>query len=199
MEKAIHITNIRNLKYFQKGEYQRIYWGVEFCQNLISSLVDTEKILKLVEENNLSVTLITPFVTEWWLKRLKEFFLWLKKRRIACEIVVNDWGVLECLHNGFSKYFELSLGRLLVRQQRDPAMKRVFEKQLPFAVKGRDRKIRIIVHKIPDKRYQKGIRASYVNSPSLADLLFKYGIKRLELNNLIQGLNLEGMLMNFLL
>lgn len=193
MEKAIQITKLENLKYFQKDEYQRIYWGVEFCQNLIPSLADTSKILKLVEKNNLSFTLVTPFVTEWGLKQLKEFFSWLKKRRVVCEIIINDWGILEYLNNGFSKYFELSLGRLLVRQQRDPAMKRVLEKQLPFAVKDKKGKIRIVVHKIPNRRYQEGIRASYVNSLSFQGLLSKFGIKRVELNNLIQGLNLQGL------
>ena len=72
-------------------------------------------------------------------------------------------------------------------------MKRVLEKQSPFAVKGKDGKISIVVHKIPNRRYQEGIRASYVNSLSFQGLLSKFGIKRVELNNLIQGLNLQGL------
>ncbi len=164
---------------------------MEFCQNLIPNLVDTENILEFVKKNDLKFSFVTPFVTERGLKRLKEIFSWLKKKKIGCEVVVNDWGVLEYLHDEFSKYFGLALGRLLVRQQRDPAVKRAIEKQLPFAVKGKDGKIRIIVHKIPDKQYQEGIKASYVNSPSLQGLLSKFGIKRVELNNLIQGLSLE--------
>ena len=192
IERAIHITNLKNLKYLQKGGYQRIYWGVEFCQNLIPNLINTKKILRFVKQNNLRVSLVTPFVTERGLKRLKGIFAWLKEKRIDCEIVINDWGLLEYLHSEFKGYFELSLGRLLVRQQRDPAMKRVLEKQLPFAVKGKDGKIAIFVHKPPGKLYQKGIKASYINSPLLQKFLFKFGIKRVELNNLIQGLNLDG-------
>lgn len=192
MEKAIHITSLKNLKYLQKGGYQRIYWGIEFCQNLIPALKDTKKILEFVKKKNLKFTLVTPFVTEGGLKRLSEIFVWFKKRKISCEIVVNDWGILEYLHSEFKGYFELSLGRLLVRQQRDPAMKRVLEKQLPLAIKGKDGKIRIIVHKIPDKRYREGIRVSYVNSPSLAGFLSKFDIKRVELNNLIQGVDVKG-------
>ncbi len=193
MEKSGHITNLENLKYFRKDEYQRIYWGVEFCQNLIPNLADTEKILNFVKQNNLRVTLVTPFVTEQGLKRLKKIFSWLKKQNVKnLEIAVNDWGVLEYLHDGFNKYFELVLGRLLVRQQRDPAIKKVLEKQLPFAVKGKDGKINIIVHQPPAKKYRKGIKASYINSPLLQDFLSKFGIRRVELNNLIQGLNLDG-------
>ncbi len=192
MERAIHITNLKNLKYFKAGGYQRIYWGVEFCQNLIPNLMDTKKVLRFAKENNLKFTLVTPFVTERGLKRLKEIFRRFRKQRIKAEIVVNDWGVLECLHSEFSGTFEIALGRLLVRQQRDPAIKRVLEKQPPFAVRGKDGKISIIMHRPPSKIYQKGIKASYINSPLLQDFLSGFGIKRVELNNLIQGLNLEG-------
>lgn len=192
MEKAIHIASLKSLKYFQKGKYQRIYWGIEFCQNLIPTLKDAQKILEFIEKNRLKLTFVTPFVTDRGLKRLSDIFRWFKKSKTRCEIVVNDWGVLEYLDREFKGYFELSLGRILVRQQRDPAMKNVIKKQLPFAVKGKDGKIRIIMHKIPDKQYQRGIKASYVNSLSLAGFLSRFGIKRVELNNLIQGLNLEG-------
>lgn len=190
MEKAIHITCLKNLKYFRKGKYQRIYWGAEFCQNLIPSLADTEKALRFTRQNNLGFSLVTPFVTECGLKRLKEILKWLKQKRAKTEIIVNDWGILELLSTEFKGVFELGLGRLLVRQSRDPAMKRVLEKQPLFAVKGKDGRISIIVHRPPAKIYQKGIKASYVNSPLLQSLLSGFGIERVELNNLIQGLNL---------
>ena len=192
MEKAIHITSFKKLKYFKKGEYQRIYWGIEFCQNLIPNLIDTEKILRFIKQNNLKLSLVTPFVTETGLIRLKEIFKWCKQQKVKFEIVVNDWGVLECLYTEFHGFFEIALGRLLVRQQRDPAIKRVLEKQPLLAVKGRDGRVNIIVHRPPTKKYQEGIKASYVNSPSLQDFISKFGIERVELNNLIQGLNLEG-------
>ena len=195
MERAIHITNIKNLKFFLNGEYQRIYWGTEFCQNLIPSLVDTERILRFVKKNSLKFSLVTPFVTEQGLKILKGIFSWFKKKGISCEVVVNDWGVLEYLNSELAGHFECALGRLLVRQQRDPAMKRILEKQLPFGVKGKDGEIRIFLHKPPDERYQKGIKASDVNSSSFQKFLSKVGISRIELNNLIQGLNLDGIIL----
>jgi hypothetical protein len=192
IEKAIHLTNLKNLRYYKKNEYQRIYWGVEFCQNLIPTIQDTEEILRFVRENNLKFSLVSPFVTEYGLKRLKRIFSWLKNKKMNCEIIVNDWGVLQCLHTEFKRLFKPVFGRLLVRQQRDPAMKNVLEKQPIFPIKGKDGKIRIIVHRPPSKRYQEGIKASYVNSSLLQKFLSKFGIKRIELNNLIQGLNLNG-------
>ena len=193
MEKAIHITNPENLKYFREGKYQRIYWGVEFCQSLIPTIQDTKRILTFAKEHNLRFTLVTPFVTERGLRKLKEILIWLNDNRIECEIVVNDWGVLEYSHTRFSGFFELALGRLLVRQQSNPEMKRVAQKQPPFAVRGRNGKIRVIVHHVPDKQYQEGVKASYVSTPAIANLLSSFGIKRVELNNLIQTVTVEDM------
>lgn len=192
IEKAVHITCLKNLKYFQKGEYQRVYWGIEFCQNLIPTSIDTEEILRFIRKNSLEFSFVTPFVTEYGLKRLRRIFYRLTKKGVNCEIIVNDWGVLECLHTEFKGLFELVFGRLLVRQHRDPAMRRVLEKQLPFATKAKDGKIRIIVHKPPNQRFQNGIKTSYVCSILFQKFISKFNIKRIELNNLIQGLNLDG-------
>ncbi len=193
IERAVHITNLKNLKYFEKNKYQRIYWGVEFCQNLIPSIADTEEVLRFIKRNNLKFSFVTPFVTEYGLERLKRIFYWLNKKRVSCEVVVNDWGVLECLHAEFRRLLEPVFGRLMVRQQRDPAMKGVLEKQPPFAVKAKDGKISIIVHRPPNKRYREGIKSSYINSKPFQGFLSKFGIRRVELNNLIQGLNLNGL------
>ncbi|MFC1631822.1 hypothetical protein ACFL1I_07505 [Candidatus Omnitrophota bacterium] len=192
MEKAIHITRLGNLKYFRGGQYQRMYWGVEFCQNLIPTIADTAKVLRFIINNNLRLTLVTPFVTEYGLKRLRKFFAWLNSKVSGCEVIVNDWGVLEILNVEFGNIFEPVFGRLLARQQRDPAIKNVLEKQLPSAVKGRDGKIAIVVHRPPHQRYQKGMRACYANPILIQNLLSKFGIRRIELNNLIQGLDLQG-------
>lgn len=193
MEKAIHVTNLRNRKYFRKGNYQRVYWGIEFCQNLIPSLADTAKILRFAKENSLSLSFVSPFVTERGFKKLKEIFSWFKRQRVKnLEIIVNDWGVLEYLHTEFNGTFEIALGRLLVRQQRDMGIKKVLEKQPPFAERGKDGKINIVIHKVPDKQYQDGARQSYVNSPFAQDLLAEFCVRRVELNNLLQGVNLKG-------
>ena len=191
MERAIHITKLENLERWNY-RYQRIYWGAEFCQNLIPEIEETEKVLRFVEDRNLSFTLVTPFVTERGLEKLEEIFEWLKANRASCEIVVNDWGVLEMLRrdNGF---FKIALGRLLTRQQRDPSIKKLLKKQLPTAVKTKDDKIIIYVHRVPAKSYQTGIKKSYLNSKSAQDFLSRLGVERVELNNIIQGLNVEGL------
>ncbi len=193
MEKALHVNRLNGLKYFRKGKYQRIYWGPEFCQNLIPTIKQTREILQFTEQNNLELSIVTPFVTERGLIILKNIFNWLKGQKIKkLEIIVNDWGILECLNREYKGIFEISLGRLLVRQQRDPAVKTNLKKQVPFLMKNKDGNIDIFVHRTPSRKWQAGIKASYVNSSVSQDLLSRFGVKRLELNNLIQGLNLDG-------
>lgn len=192
MERAIHITELKNLGYFQKGRYQRIYWGVEFCQNLIPSTQDTDKVLRFVKRNNLGFTLVTPLVTERGLKKITKILFLLKRKRINCEVVINDWGILGWLNENFNDYFELALGRLLGRQQRYPEITKTLEKQSPFAVKSDSGNLVIYIHRLPDKRYRRGIKSSYINSPLAQQFLSKLGIKRVEFNNLIQGIDLTG-------
>ena len=191
MEKAIHITKLENLKHW-RPVYKRLYWGVEFCQNLIPAIADTEKVIGFVQDNKLDFTFVSPFVTEKGLDRLDEIFKGVKKNKVNCEIVVNDWGVLYRLHQRFDGVFDIALGRLLTRQERDPAIKRVIEKQIPTAVRRKDGKIAIFIHRPLGKKYQSGIRASYINSLSVQKFLARLGVNRLEFNNTIQGLNTEG-------
>ena len=64
MEKAIHITNLENLKYW-KPLYKRLYWGVEFCQNLIPVIEETERILQFARDKNISTTRFCPMETRF--------------------------------------------------------------------------------------------------------------------------------------
>jgi len=192
MERAIHITSLKNISYFKKGRYQRVYWGAEFCQNLIPDIEDTWQVLRFAKKNNLGFTFVTPFVTEHGLERLKKIFEWLGKQKIKTEIVVNDWGILELLHTRYKGVFDIALGRLLARQHRDPLIKHILEKQRAFAVKSKDGKISIVVHLPPPKIYQSGVRRSYINSSTLQGFLARFGAGRIELNNIIQGLELDG-------
>lgn len=192
MEKAIHITTLDSLRYYNSG-YARIYFGVEFCQRLIPSVRSLEEALRFTRTKGLQFTLVTPFVTEEGLNRLGGIFKFLKKELKDCEIVVNDWGVLEVISRRY-KTFKPLLGRLLTRQNRNPAMAYILKKQYPLVgIKGKGGTIRIITHVPPDRRYQKGIKASYVNACSVQNFLSKFNIKRVELNNVIQGLNLENL------
>ncbi len=191
MEKALHITKTGNLKYLTPG-FARIYFGTEFCQNLIPSVEDLEKAINFSRMEGLRFTFVTPFVTEKGLCRLDHAFHFLKRRLEDCEVVVNDWGVLEVLSKKY-KTFKPVLGRLLTRQNRDPAVARIFRKQVPYVIKDADGKLGILLHIPPGKLYQRGVKSSYVNTFSVYSFLAKLNVGRIELNNLIQGVDFEGL------
>ena len=62
-----------------------------------------------------------------------------------------------------------------------------------FNLRGGDVRIKIIVHIPPGQRYQRGIKSCYVNAACVQAFLSGFNIRRIELNNLIQGLNLDNL------
>ena len=189
MERALHITKQSQLRYYNK-KYNRLYFGIEFCQNLIPSVSQLEESLLFVKNNKIAFTLVTPFVTEEGLSRLDKIFKLLDSVMKGCEVVVNDWGVLELLCHDYPS-FSLSLGRLLTRQNRDPAIKQIFKKHIPKWIKTKDGKIKIFVQELPSQCYHTGIRSSYLNVYSVQQFLSKLGVQRIELNNTLQGINFD--------
>ena len=193
MQIALHVTSRKGFKYFKKGKFQRIYWGAEFCQNLIPSLQETREAVKFADQHDLGFSLMTPFVTERGLQVLRRIFSLLQNQKIwEPEIIVNDWGILRCLDREFKGRFRIVLGRLLVRQHRDPMIMRILKKQLPLVFGDQDGTLSSYVHACPDEKYGRGVRSSYVNSSLLQDFLSRFGVERVELNNLFQGIDLEG-------
>ena len=113
MEKAIFITKPYQLGYVNNG-YNRLYYGNEFCERLIPSTSQLRQILYYVKRNKLDFSFVTPYVTNCGFKRLNSLFELLKNLGISCEIIVNDWGVLNLINY---KYPNLKpvLGRLLTK------------------------------------------------------------------------------------
>ncbi|MDP8259462.1 MAG: hypothetical protein P9L96_00430 [Candidatus Gygaella obscura] len=190
-EKAILINSYSQLKYFKRNKFSRIYWGVEFCQNLFPSLSDTKKIINFCCCNRIEFTLITPFFTGKNIDKLRNTILLLRKQRKRYEVVVNDWGSIYLLNREFSGKFTLSLGRLLTRQQRDPFMQLFINKQKILPIKKSDGRIVVIFHEV-NKKFLKAMQSSYVGTEYFFRLAKKLKIDRVELNNLVQGVNLNS-------
>jgi len=193
LEKAIFITKPDQLKYVNK-EYTRLYYGQEFCERLIPSLKDLKEVLSFIQKKGLDFTLVTPYVTNSGLEKLKPLLGWLKIRRINCEIIINDWGVLSLVNH---KYPNLSpvLGRLLTKQKRGPRLIKLLKRKtrLRFVQNPKNPKIKHIVFqkKLPLDLdpYYKGSNASSV--PIIHNFLVSQRIQRIELDNTGQGLFLE--------
>jgi hypothetical protein len=148
-------------------------------------------VLDICRRGNASFTFITPFVTDFGIARVYDSLCLLYREAKGCEVVVNDWGVFELLHKDFKGAFIPVLGRLLVRQYRDPRVLAVIRKQPPIFTKTNTGRLILLLHKKSSEVYKEWVKSSYVNSSSSMKLLSDFGVKRLELNNLIQGLNLK--------
>jgi len=190
MEKALFITAVKNLKNITP-RYNRVYFGNEFCEKLIPQLDKLKEIVAHCSKKNLGFSLVTPYVTNSGLEKLEKLFLWLKSNKINCEVIINDYGVLDLINE---KYHILSpvLGRLLTKQKRDPRIlnliKRKSEKYRFFK---KDNEYNVILEKkIPDALISY-FKETNINVPVVQNFLRDYRIARVEIDNLLQGMNLR--------
>lgn len=193
MEKAIFITKVSHLKYVN-DKYSRLYFGNEFCEKLIPSLKDLKKALSFARRKALDFSLVTPYVTNVGLERLNSLFELLKKLGIKCEIIINDWGILNLINHRYPNLTPV-LGRLLTKQKRGPRLIKLLKRKTrPRLIKDpQNPKIRHIVFqkKLPLNLdpYYKGSNTSSV--PIIHNFLIRQHIRRIELDNTGQGLFLE--------
>jgi hypothetical protein len=166
MEKAVFITNMKHAHYVT-GEFSRLYFGNEFCQRLIPSEEELESALALVKLRGIDFSLVTSFVTEEGLERLQKRFSYVLAHCPQAEIIVNDWGVLKTLKDEF-QCRNLILGRLLTKQKRGPRILRL-EHKLPISAVDHFRRIS-------------------ADSDCFVDFLVQAGVKRIELDNVLQGI-----------
>ncbi len=114
-EKALFISRKENLKYLT-DEFQRVYYGDEFCDRLIPSEKELKEVMAEVKEKGLSFTFVTPYVTEAGLNKLIKLFSVLPEKT---EVVVNDWGAFRVIKERFSGLVPV-LGRLMIKLKRGP-------------------------------------------------------------------------------
>ena len=165
MEKALFINEFSKLKNLES--YDRIYFGSEFCERLIPSREELVKVLNLVEANKLSFTLMTPFITDFGMDLLAPLLKELSRRPKNVEIVINDWGVLNYIKKNHN-LSNLVLGRLLNKQKRGPRIMNFLED----------------LSKADLERF----RECAVDVQIFKDFLIKNKFKRVELDNLLQGI-----------
>jgi len=173
LEKAIYIKRL-SLKDIEKFEnekgvhFSRIYFGNEFCENLIPTPSEIRNFLSSFRNKDFELSFLTPWVTDRGIKKLEGILKILPK---GTEIVFNDWGILNLINKfnkGGSKNFKRVLGRLLVFHYRDP---------------------RIIATK--SRKLKRGLQSSSLNAKKFQKFLQDNKISRVELDNTYQGYNFK--------
>lgn len=162
MQKAVYLSDLNCLNSIAKIDFQRLYFGNEFCEHLIPKIAQLEKALIFAKDNSLDFSFVTPSCTDAKIKQLLAIFEILPD---GCEVIFNDWGVFSILKK-FSRggKFKLVLGRLLVGQIKDPRL---------AALKNNNK--------------LEFFRKSCLSNPAFQDFLIDQGIGRAEIDNSFQG------------
>lgn len=149
-----HAIFLRSCEELPEG-YERLYFGEEFCQELMPERKDVKRALKISSDKGLKFTLVTPYVSEVGLRKVERLLEILPE---ATEVVFNDFGLLWELKD---LNLEPVMGRLLVKFKRDP---RVPQMKLTKAA----------------TQY---LHTSAVTERRFRSVLKEYGVSRIEIDN----------------
>lgn len=112
---------------------ERIYFGSSFCGQyfLNMSKKEVELLAKTCQKQGIKLTMVLPIFTEKNLERAKEKIeSYISAfREVLDEVTVNDYGMLVYLHNKYN-FLTLNLGRLLMKDYRDPRYEAYFNEPL---------------------------------------------------------------------
>lgn len=104
-----------------EGPLQAVYFGSEFCQDLLPSLGEVETFCALAADAGLEAVLLTPLLRADGLGRLRKLLSGLDKQGLEPTMVFNDFGALQLLRDT-SPQLRRQAGRLLNRALRDPRL-----------------------------------------------------------------------------
>ncbi|WP_288702959.1 hypothetical protein [uncultured Ruminococcus sp.] len=121
----IHRVNLNNKKFIQicqalcAQKFDRIYFGNEFCDELLVSAEEAKTVYNYCCEGKMKFTLVTPYMSDGKLPRLESLLEELNRiHDDAIEVVCNDWGTCSLINE---KYHNLKIvvGRLLDKMSKD--------------------------------------------------------------------------------
>lgn len=166
MERAVFVPDIERLPP-PDDSYDRLYLGSEFCVWRLPGVREIHEAVAAATGRGMGFSLVTPFLDEPGLTRTLDLVRALPDNP-AIEIIVNDLGLVEELQKARWKGTVVA-GRLLTRQRRGPGFQS-FGEVPPEAAAA--------------------LRGSALDSPAFVELLGStYGVKRFELDDLVQGVS----------
>ncbi|MBN2484050.1 MAG: hypothetical protein JXD21_07620 [Candidatus Omnitrophica bacterium] len=170
-EKALYTKNICSITDKAADGFTRIYFGNEFCEHLIPSWEIIKEVLDTCHGSQRAFTLVTPMVTDKGISTLYSLFERLSDTPLMAgalyEVVANDIGVIQLLNQKFPSLQPIA-GRLLSKQRRDP---------------------RIIGCVDPFGKNDLPLLGHSQFSPLFIEYLHKKNVHRVEIDNLLQGIN----------
>jgi hypothetical protein len=172
VKKAVYFSDISLLnKIKNKINFDRVYFGDEFCPFHLPKKDELELVLKFVKKHNLQFTFVTPWLTNDVLEKVEKLLNIIPENS---EIIINDYALL--LLNRKKYNFVPILGRLL---------------------NGQIRGLRLDYEKRIHKNILEHFQGSQPQIEILADFYKARGINRIELDNLPQGIKANYKNMGF--
>jgi len=145
---------------------ERIYWGSELCAKLLPSLKELKQIYSILSRKKYKLTFVTPAaISDLDILRIKQLLKYLNSKKDKIEVVVNDLGLLELIQE-YDNLVPL-FGRLLIRMEKDPRVN----------------------YKHTQPNILKVLRSSALGHNELGKYLMSKKIKRIEYDNVLQGIN----------
>jgi hypothetical protein len=170
VERAVFVADLERLPAPQEP-YDRLYLGSEFCIWRLPHERELRESLAAANRRGMSFSLVTPFLDEPGLARALALALCLPEDR-SSEVVANDLGLIEALRAAGWRGTVVA-GRLLTRQRRGPGFQS-FGEITPAAGAA--------------------LQGSALDSPAYVELLGSvYGVKRFELDDLVQGVSVPSL------
>lgn len=108
-----------------EGEIRRVYIGNAFCPNLFPEDECLFRLLEKAKEQQLKITLVTPFLKELqkerWVQCMKKVISTAREWKVHLEVEINDYGMLALLENDWEVVTPI-LGVLLNKRRKDSRM-----------------------------------------------------------------------------
>lgn len=143
----------------------RIYAGAEFCPWRLPTTAELRQALTLAHASGCTFTLVTPVLLEPLREPLRAVLTeLLPELRPGDEVVISDWGTLDLIR-GLDPATAVVLGRVLSGQKRDA---------------------RTVALELDAAQLEHFRQGSWYSAPAV-ELLRELGIRRVELDNLLQG------------
>jgi hypothetical protein len=159
-------------EYFGPVRFTRCAYGNEFCEHLIPDRELLKESLAAACERGLRFTFLTPYVSDAGIDALRPLLDLLDREGDACEVVFNDWGVLNLLRRDYPNLIPVQ-GRLMNKSLRDPRITGVYG--------ASDAPATTLV----------ALRRSNLDCASYTRFLRRLGVEHVELDNLPQGVDLS--------
>lgn len=168
-ERAVYVTREDDLVDLA-ADVSRVYYGHEFCERLLPSRRELARAVDLAGQRGVAFTLLTPYVTERGLERVRRLLTLLKALLPRAEVVFNDWGVLRVLEEEFGD-FEPVMGRLLIKMKRGPRL--------------------AVLADAFNAATAEYFRTCSLDVPLYRRFLRAHRVARVELDNVLQGIDLD--------